>query len=481
MTLGGDSNLSAKRLIGRAILVGSAANVRAASARVRGVDAPELQLQGAVLIGVGDVPGVDTLARASAWAALDFAAINADLVLLADPVPEPSIARLLLKQAAAARLKILVLEDAGVRPLTIADVVGRPLRKVDWDGIRNLIAGRRVMITGGGGSIGGELARRIASMGAERLTLLDASEYNLYNISRALPNATIALADVRDPASMKRWFAREKPHLVIHAAALKQVPIVEQFPSEGVLTNVVGLKNVADACAGIGADLIFVSTDKAVDPSGVMGAAKRLGELYCQALDREYARSGGPRALPVRLGNVLGSAGSVIPIFESQLAHGGPLTVTDGEMTRFFLSIPQAADFLLQAAAIGVGAEGGRGAAFVIDMGEAIPVVDLARKIIRLSGQRPDVDVPITFVGLRPGEKMHEQLVASDEWREPDPAPSVIAAASQARGVADLRERIARLAMLANEGADDAVTAELFAAIAPITAQDDVRTVSAAE
>ncbi len=476
MTSRGDRTGSA--LTGRAILAGSATQLRTAWAKLQHMKGPEIV--GAVQIGAGEFSGVDVLARAQTWAALELAQPRAEFMILMEPVPEPIVARAVLQRAADARLKVLVLEAEGLRRLKIDDVVGRPLRAVDWKRIRGSIAGRRVLITGGGGSIGGELARRIAALGAERLTLLDASEYNLYKISRELPNAAIALADVRDAASMKRWFAREKPQLVVHAAALKQVPLVEQFPSEGVLTNVVGLKNVADACAGVGADLIFVSTDKAVDPSGVMGAAKRLGELYCQALDRLYAQSGGPRALPVRLGNVLGSAGSVIPIFESQLAHGGPLTVTDAEMTRFFLSIPQAADFLLQAAAIGVGGEGGRGASFVIDMGEALPVVDLARKVIRLAGLRPEIDVPITFVGLRPGEKVHEQLVASDEWREPDPAPGVIAAASQPRGVADLREHIERLAMFAGEGADDAIVAELFAAIAPMATQSGARAVTAA-
>ncbi|GAM97654.1 UDP-N-acetylglucosamine 4,6-dehydratase [alpha proteobacterium U9-1i] len=471
MTLPGDGANGAKRLIGNAILAGTAEALRAALGSSRALASTDLQLSGVVLVGEGDVPEAKIVARAPTWADIELAEIKADFLVLAEPVLQPTVARAALRRAADARLKVLVAEGETIRPLEIDDLVGRPLQAVDWERIRRLIAGRRVLITGGGGSIGSELARRINAVGgAERLTLLDASEYNLYKIHRELPAAEIVLADVRDAASMKRWFGREKPHLVFHTAALKQVPLVEQFPSEGVLTNVCGLKHVADACAGIGADLIFVSTDKAVDPSGVMGASKRLGELYCQALDREYSKSGGPRALALRLGNVLGSAGSVIPIFRRQLAQGGPLTVTDADMTRFFLSIPQAADFLLQAAAIGVGEERARGAAFVIDMGEPITVLDLARKIIRLEGLRPEIDVPITFVGLRPGEKMHERLVASDEWREPDPAPSVIAVASQPRNAAALRETIARLAVLANEGADQQVVAEMFAAVAPLSA-----------
>lgn len=458
----------ALRLRGKAILVGSALEVRLA---LTALAKSELDVMGVALVGGGDAEGPPLLARAPAWDALDFESLGGSYLVVAGPHPAPALARIIVRKAAAARLRVATLDPEGARLLTINDLVGRPLESVDWQGIRARIAGRRVLITGGGGTIGGELARRVASLAPERLTLLDSSEHNLYAMSHELPSIGLALADVRDARSVRRWMARERPQIVFHAAALKQVPLAETFTSENVLTNVCGLRNVADACQEIGAQLVFVSTDKAVDPSGVMGAAKRLGELYCQALDR--AASGrAPRALPVRLGNVIGSAGSVLPLFERQLARGEPLTVTDAEMTRYFLSIPQAADFLLQAAAIGIGTGEGRGAAFVIDMGEAIPVVELARKVIRLAGQRPELDVPIRFVGLRPGEKLHEQLVARDEWREPDPAPGVIAAGSAPRGLADLRERIARLEMLAGEGADAAVAEELFAAIAPARSED---------
>jgi O-antigen biosynthesis protein WbqV len=227
-----------------------------------------------------------------------------------------------------------------------------------------------------------------------------------------------------------------------------------------VLTNVCGLVHVAEAAQACGADLIFVSTDKAVDPSGLMGASKRLGEIYCQALDRE----GGLRAIPVRLGNVLGSSGSVTPIFEAQLGEGGPLTITDPEVTRFFLTIPQAADALMQAAAVGLTAEP-RGSALVIEMGEALPVVELARELIRLEGLKPDIDVPIVFTGLRPGEKLHEALIAAGEWREPDPALGVIAVASPPQSFDVVSVSIARLTALAREGANEKIAAALFAAI----------------
>ncbi len=456
MTLRGESGRSRS-----AILAGSAPAVTRALKESNRWRPSEFTLLGAALVGPGDVPGLETLSRAPAWDALEFSG-DADALILAETAPSRLAARHLLASAAGARLRTWIIENNLLRRLTLDDLVGRVLGEVDWTAIRALIAGKRVLITGGGGSIGSELARRVATLEPASLCVLDASEFNLFRISRELPKARVALADVRDSASMRRWFEREKPELVFHAAALKQVPLVEDHPCEGVLTNVLGTRNVADAAVAIGADLVFVSTDKAVNPSGAMGASKRLGELYCQALDR----AGGSRALCARLGNVIGSTGSVTPVFESQLASGGPLTVTDAEVSRYFISIPQAADFILQAGAAGVGRDSARGAAFVLDMGEPLAVVDLARKIIQLEGLRPNIDVPITFVGLRAGEKLHEELVASDEWREPDPLTGVMAVASAERSLADLRETIERLTVMARSGDDAAVAAALHASIA---------------
>jgi FlaA1/EpsC-like NDP-sugar epimerase len=420
----------------------------------------DFRICGAALIGPGEVDA-PVVARAATWHSLKLENSQAQALLLAEPPPNGAAARAVLECAADARLKVLLLEEAGVRPLRLDDLLGAPLGAVDWARIRAMIAGKRVLITGGGGSIGGELARRIATFAPERLTLLDSSEHNLYQIGLELRAARTVLCDIRDDAAVRRWFAKEKPQIVFHAAALKQVPVVEAFPGEGVLTNICGLRHVADAALWVDADLIFVSTDKAVEPSGVMGATKRFGELYCQALDR----GGGRRAIPVRLGNVLGSAGSVAPLFEAQLAAGGPLTVTHADMTRYFLSIPQAADALLQAAVKGL-ASPRRGAAKVIEMGEALAVVELARNVIRLAGKRPDTDVPVVFTALRPGEKMHERLVAQDEWPESEPGSGVIAAMSQPRGLDELHDLIERLTLLARQGADDSVRAALFAAIA---------------
>ena len=418
-----------------------------------------LRVRGVVLIGPGEAPA-PLIARAPVWDALDLSKAKASSLILIEPPADGAAKRSVLARAAEGGLRCFLLAEGKLRRLRLDDLIGRPLGDVDFARIRDTVAGKRVLITGGGGSIGSELARRLATLSPARLTLLDSSEHNLYRIGLELPEAVQVLADIRDARSVGRWFAKERPEIVFHAAALKQVPIVEAFASEGVLTNVLGLQAVAEAARAVGADLIFVSTDKAVDPSGLMGASKRLGEIYCQALDRQAAE----RALPVRLGNVLGSAGSVTPIFEAQLAGGGPLTVTDPDVSRFFLTIPQAADSLLQAAAIGLNAEA-RGCALVIEMGEALPVVELAREVIRLEGLRPDIEVPIIYTGLRPGEKLHEALIASDEWQVADPAPGVIAVASPARELEVVVAAMAALTALAREGVNDRIAAALFAAI----------------
>lgn len=442
-----------------AILAGSAEAVSAAWNARAPMRRAGFDIIGAIVVGPGDV-SLPVLARTPLWDALEIGATAAHALVLADPPEEGGVKRAILARAAEAGMKVYIATDAAPRRLRLEDLIGRPLRAVDWARIGAAIEGKRVMITGGGGSIGAELARRIAGLAPARLTLLDHSEHNLYRIGLELPDAATILADIRDERAMRRWIAQAAPDLIFHAAALKQVPVVEAFPCEGVQANVCGLRHVAEAAQDVGANLIFVSTDKAVEPSGVMGASKRLGELYCQALDRR----GGQRAIPVRLGNVLGSSGSVAPVFEAQLAQGGALTVTDPQVTRFFMSIPQAADALLHAAATGLGGAE-RGAALTIDMGEALPVVELAREVIRLEGLRPEIDAPIVFTGLRPGEKLHEALIGAEEWRQADPAPGVIAAASAPRPLNELHTRMRRLAELARDGQADAVKRELFAAI----------------
>lgn len=449
----------------KTVIVGNADAVRDAAAQSRAWS--NIEIIGAALIGAGETT-LKLLDRAPVWEAIDVAALNAQALILAELPADGATARAILERTAHARMKLMLIEGGALRRVRLDDLLGRRLDAVDWARIRSMIEGKRIVVTGGGGSIGGELARRISELAPAALTLIDSSEFNLYRIHRDLPDAQIALADVRDAASVQRWISAARPDIVFHTAALKQVPIVERFPSEGVLTNIWGLRNVAEAAHAVGADLVFVSTDKAVDPSGAMGASKRLGEIYCQALDRADKR----RAIPVRLGNVLGSTGSVSPIFEQQLEAGGPLTVTDPEVTRFFLTIPQAANALLQAAAVGLVNPERRGATFVIEMGEALPVVELAREVIRLEGLRPEEDVSITFTGLRAGEKLHEALIGSNEWCEDALAPGAITVSSAPHGLADVRERIERLTMLARQGADEAVREALFAAIAEPSAAD---------
>jgi O-antigen biosynthesis protein WbqV len=281
-----------------------------------------------------------------------------------------------------------------------------------------MIAGKRILVTGAGGSIGAELVRQIAANTPSRLTLLDYTEFNLYAIDLEIrtqhPQVPLSpvLADVRDATRLAEVFAKEKPELVFHAAALKHVPMVEINPLEGLLTNVVGTRHVADACVTAGvAAMVLISTDKAVNPVNVMGASKRIAEIYCQACD---LRRGDTRFITVRFGNVLGSTGSVVPLFQKQLERGGPLTVTHREVERYFMTTHEAVELVLEAAALGRTRDD-QGAVYVLDMGQPVKIIDLARQLIRLAGKVPDVDIPIAITGLRPGEKLYEELFRREE------------------------------------------------------------------
>ncbi|MBL8701847.1 MAG: polysaccharide biosynthesis protein [Alphaproteobacteria bacterium] len=319
-----------------------------------------------------------------------------------------------------------------VRPIAIEDLLGRPQAVLDRAPVRSLVAGRRVLVTGAGGSIGSELARQIADLGPSLLLLLDSSEFALYSIDLEIGERHPALArrpvlaDVRDRARLDRAFAEHRPELVFHAAALKHVPMVEGHPAEGVLTNTIGTRNVADAArAHRVAAMVAISTDKAVNPSSVMGATKRLAESYCQALDLA-AEPGATRFVTVRFGNVLGSTGSVVPLFQRQLAAGGPLTVTHPDMKRYFMTVREAVELVLQASAFGARAETRTGGKIlVLDMGEPVRIVDLARRMIRLAGLKPDKDVAIVFTGLRQGEKLEEELFHAAEPLAPTSLPGV--------------------------------------------------------
>jgi len=311
--------------------------------------------------------------------------------------------------------------------LNFSDLLDRPERNLDPAMVSANIRGSCVMVTGAGGSIGSELARQIASFAPEKLILLDAGEYNLYAIDLEMrenfPDIAIVpiLCSVRQREHVMAVFDEHRPELVFHAAALKHVPLVEQNPCSGIQTNVIGTRIIADAARRVGARaMIQVSTDKAVNPIGIMGASKRLGELYCQALDlAANGQADATRFVTVRFGNVLGSSGSLIPLFMRQLSHRGPLTVTHPEMERFFMTIHEAVHLILHSSAqalLGGGIE--RGRIFVLDMGEPVKIVDIARRMIRLAGLEPDRDIAISFVGLRPGEKLFEELFNDFETRE---------------------------------------------------------------
>ena len=325
-----------------------------------------------------------------------------------------------------------------LRPVALEDLLNRPQVPLDREGMARLVQGRRVLVTGAGGTIGSELARQVAALGPALLVLLDNGEFALWQIDIELadshsgvPRRTV-LADIRDEPRLRLLMEEVRPDLVFHAAALKHVPMVEANPLEGLLTNAAGTRHVADAAraAGVRA-MVLISTDKAVNPSSLMGASKRLAEKYCQGLDiAARGPAGGMRCITVRFGNVLGSTGSVVPVFQRQLARGGPLTVTHPDMRRYFMTVREAVGLVLQASVVGSGDTALRddGGIFVLDMGEPVKIVDLARQMVRLAGLRPEADVEIRFTGLRPGEKLFEELFHGREPPTPTGHPGLLMA-----------------------------------------------------
>ena len=299
-----------------------------------------------------------------------------------------------------------------IREVAIEDLLRREPVQLDLDAIAAFVIGRRILITGAGGSIGAELCRTLCRFGPACLILVEHTENNLFHIHRELSaNASgvpiiPCLADICDEPRMEQIFATYRPQMVLHAAAYKHVPMIEWNPGEAIKNNVVGTKAIADLAHrhGVG-EFVMISTDKAVNPTSIMGVSKRIAEIYVQSLSQRSDT----RFVAVRFGNVLGSAGSVIPTFHEQIAHGGPVTVTHPDMKRYFMTIPEACQLVMQAAAMGKGGE-----IFILDMGEPVKIVDLARNLIRLSGLHPE-DIEIRFVGMRPGEKLYEELALRDE------------------------------------------------------------------
>ena len=300
-----------------------------------------------------------------------------------------------------------------VRSVSIEDLLGRTVVNTDNAAIAPKVEGRTVLVTGGGGSIGSELCRQLAALNPGKLIIFDIYENNAYDIQMELKrrhpelDLLVLIGSVRDEQRVRSIFEKYRPAVVCHAAAHKHVPLMEDSPAESIKNNVFGTYKVAKAACDFGTELfILISTDKAVNPTNVMGASKRLCEMIVQSMNGR----GGTRYIAVRFGNVLGSNGSVIPLFKKQIAEGGPVTVTDKRVTRFFMTIPEAVSLILQAGAYAKGGE-----VFVLDMGEPVHIDDMARKMIRLSGFEPDVDIKIVYTGLRPGEKLYEELLLKSE------------------------------------------------------------------
>ncbi|MGY8668656.1 SDR family NAD(P)-dependent oxidoreductase [Bradyrhizobium sp. UFLA05-109] len=310
--------------------------------------------------------------------------------------------------------------------VAVEDLLLRPSEKIDYARLEALIRGKAVIVTGGGGSIGSEICERVVAFGAARLLIVEHSEPALYAITEALAahgaGAAIEgrIADIRDRERIMRVMAEFRPDIVFHAAALKHVPILERDWSEGVKTNIFGSINVADAALAAGAEaLVMISTDKAIEPVSMLGLTKRFAEMYCQALDHDLGSQGGDkspmRLISVRFGNVLASNGSVVPKFKAQIDAGGPVTVTHPDMVRYFMTIREACDLVITAATHALGAERSNVSVYVLNMGQPVKIVDLAERMIRLSGLQPGHDIEIVFSGMRPGERLNEILFASEE------------------------------------------------------------------
>jgi len=312
-----------------------------------------------------------------------------------------------------------------LRDVNVEDLLGRKQARLDGSRVNTFLAGRTVLVTGAGGSIGSELARQLARSDAGRLLLLDTNETAIFELAGELPEQRPVghvhpiIADVRDAEKMQRLFALWRPDVVYHAAAYKHVPLMEDHPDEAVRTNISGTLAVAEAAlAHKTHTFVLISSDKAINPRGVMGGTKRAAELLMKALNRRQAT----RFIAVRFGNVIGSRGSVIPVLQEQIRRGGPVTITHPEMTRYFMSTREAVTLVLQASAIQAAHD-----IFMLDMGQPIRIMQLAEDLIRLSGLEPDKDIPIVFTGIRPGEKLHEILETTEEPLEPTELPGVFA------------------------------------------------------
>jgi FlaA1/EpsC-like NDP-sugar epimerase len=388
-------------------------------------DVGKMRLQ---VLGVSVVGRLEDVARTAAMHSVTT-------VIVAMPSALTSVRRRAVELVVGAGLKVLTvpaLSDvlsgrvtaAEVRQVELEDLLGREQVLLDDAGLTEQLAGKTILVTGAGGSIGSELCRQIIRFAPRKLVFFEQSEFALYNIEQEFAGRAVScvVGDVKDAARLEAVFAEHKPDVVFHAAAYKHVPLMESVNAwEAVRNNVRGTLNVARAALAAGTgEFVLISTDKAVNPTNVMGASKRLAEVVCQAVQ---AHCSATRFVMVRFGNVLGSSGSVIPRFRQQIAAGGPVTVTHPDIIRYFMLIPEAAQLVLQAGLVASRRETG-GDIFVLDMGEPVKIVDLARDLIRLSGFTED-EINIEFTGLRPGEKLYEELLADGEATLPTPHPKL--------------------------------------------------------
>ena len=357
-----------------------------------------------------------------------------------------------------------------LRQVSIEDLLGREPVKLDWQTIKQGLTEKVVLVTGGGGSIGFELCRQIAMLRPKKLLVFEQSEFNLYSteleLQRVFPRLQLVpiLGDVCDTVAVEEILRTYKPDVIFHAAAYKHVPLLENQIRSAVLNNIVGTRNIASLADKHGCEtFVLVSTDKAVRPGNVMGVTKRVAEIYCQNL----ARQSKTRYITVRFGNVLASAGSVIPLFQEQIAHGGPVTVTHRDITRYFMTIPEATQLILQASVIGKGRE-----IYVLDMGDPVKIDYLARQLILLSGKQPDEDIEIKYTGLRPGEKMYEELFHDTESLADTGHPKILLAQSRDVDMIALEQVLDQIKQACNK-ADEQEIRVLLRKLVPELVEDE--------
>lgn len=349
-----------------------------------------------------------------------------------------------------------------IRDVSVEDLLGRDPVKLDQSLIRTKIEGRSVMVTGGGGSIGAELCRQVASFRPSRLVIFERAESDLFRIhlelSQKFPNVEIVqqIADIREPAVVEQAIERHRVDSIFHAAAYKHVPIMESHLLEAVKNNILGTRNIVETAYRCGVrDFLMISSDKAVNPTNIMGLTKRVAELIVSSMPTPS--EGAPtKCVSVRFGNVLGSNGSVVPLFRQQIAEGGPVTVTHPDMRRYFMTIREATQLVLQASTMGKGSE-----IFVLDMGEPVSIVSLARNMIRLSGHEPDVDIEIRFTGLRPGEKLFEELALEGESHLPTYHNKIKIFRGARKEAAHMAQRLSAIERMVEEGVEAALLTQL--------------------